>query len=132
MIIKYLFNGIFRFYSYRDPNLVKTFEAFEKALEWVQSTALKFDPLEEAILGLISSMDAPGSPAGDARKTFHNELLGRDLASFKEKRERILAVTVDDVKRVATKYFDGPNARAVVCSENASGDLDSSYLVKAI
>ena len=125
-------NGIFRFYSYRDPNLVKTFEAFEKALEWVQSTALKFDPLEEAILGLISSMDAPGSPAGDARKTFHNELLGRDLASFKEKRERILAVTVDDVKRVATKYFDGPNARAVVCSENASGDLDSSYLVKAI
>ena len=83
-------NGIFRFYSYRDPNLSKTFEEFERAIDWVQNASLSFDPLEEAILGLVSSMDAPGSPAGDARKTFHNTLLGRDLDAYKEKRARIL------------------------------------------
>ncbi len=125
-------NGIFRFYSYRDPNLRKTFEAFDGAIDWVQSTALKFDPLEEAILGLVSSMDAPGSPAGDARKAFHNQLLGRGPNAHKEKRERILAVTVEDVKRVAAKYLNGPNASAVVCSENVSRDLDDRYVVKAI
>lgn len=125
-------NGIFRFYSYRDPNLNKTFEAFQKAIEWVQTTTLSYDPLEEAILGLVSSMDAPGSPAGEARKAFHNGLLGRDASAHREKRSRILAVTVDDVKRVAAQYFNGPCAKAVICSEANAKNLEGHFIVRPI
>jgi Zn-dependent M16 (insulinase) family peptidase len=125
-------NGLFRFYSYRDPNLSKTFDAFQDAIQWLQTTTLNYDALEEAILGLVSSMDAPGSPAGEARKAFHNGLLGRDAISYREKRSRILGVTVEDVKRVAAQYFNGPCARAVICSEANAQKLDSHFVVRPI
>jgi len=125
-------NGLFRFYSYRDPNLNETFDAFSQSIDWIQTADITFDPLEEAILGLVSGMDAPGSPAGDARKAFHNQLLGRDAKAYRAKRSRILAVTIDDIKRVATQYFDGPSARAVICSEARTGELDSDFVIRQI
>ena len=37
-------------------------------------------PLEEAILGVIGSMDKPSSPAGEGKQDFHNRLFGRSHA----------------------------------------------------
>ncbi len=59
-------NGIFRFYSYRDPNLMATFDAFQRSVDWVLDEHLGFELIEESILGIIASLDAPGSPAGEA------------------------------------------------------------------
>ena len=30
-------NGVFNFYSYRDPNLLETYNAFQKSVEWASS-----------------------------------------------------------------------------------------------
>ena len=30
-------NGAFNFYSYRDPNVLQTYEAFEKSIQWAQN-----------------------------------------------------------------------------------------------
>ncbi len=120
-------NGLFRFYSYRDPLLTETFLAFQQSVDWVLTTAIDFSLVEEAILGIVSAIDAPGSPAGDARQAFHNGLHHRDAAHRRLQRARILEVNQHDVKRVAEKYLRGQSSRAVVTSPERSHAIEDTF-----
>ncbi len=95
----------FRFYSYRDPRLAETFKDFEASVDWLLNTEQLPHQLEEAILGLIASMDKPGSPAGEAITACYALLHARTPAFRTKLRERLLAVTLDDLKRVADVYL---------------------------
>tara|TARA_R110000823_G_scaffold130015_12_gene257913 strand:- start:22006 stop:24945 length:2940 start_codon:yes stop_codon:yes gene_type:complete len=95
----------FRFYSYRDPRLAETLADFDGAIRWMLDTAHNFRALEEAILGVISSIDKPSSPAGEAKQHFHNRLYGRSHAERERFRQQILAVSVDDLRRVTDTYL---------------------------
>lgn len=120
-------NGVFRFYSYRDPHLMRTFDAFEQAVDWVINSPIDFDLVEEAILGIVSSIDAPGSPAGQARQAFHQTLFGRNAAHRRAVKQNILNVTVDDIKRVAVKYLQDCSAKAVVTNEEGARLLPDAF-----
>ena len=67
----------FKFYSYRDPRLSETLDDFDKSIDWMLNNNHEWLQVEEAILGVIGTMDKPGSPSGEARHTFHNNLHGR-------------------------------------------------------
>ena len=49
----------FKFYSYRDPRLSETLDDFDKAIDWVLNNEHEYRQLEEAILGVVGSMDKP-------------------------------------------------------------------------
>ena len=105
----------FRFYSYRDPRLAETFQDFEASLAWLMNTEQLPHQLEEAILGLVSGMDKPGSPAGESISACYALLHGRTPAFRKVLRERLLHVSLEDIKRVATQYLiEQKPVRAVV------------------
>ncbi|MFT7247114.1 MAG: Zn-dependent M16 (insulinase) family peptidase [Candidatus Azotimanducaceae bacterium] len=123
-------NGLFRFYSYRDPNLEKTFDSFHKSIDWVRSSDIHFDLVEEAILGIVSSIDAPGSPSGEARQAFHQTLFGRTPQHREEMRKRIIETTVEDIKRVAEVYLTTESSHAVVTHNRTK--LDSTFQVNQI
>ena len=95
----------FRFFSYRDPRLTETLADFNKAVDWMLNTRHEPRLLEEAILGVIATMDKPSSPAGEARKAYYRHLFGETLQLRMEFRQRVLAVTVDDLRRVAETYL---------------------------
>ena len=88
--------------------------------------------IEESILGIISSIDAPSSPAGEARQAFHNNLFGRTGDHRRKMRERILNVSVDDVKKVAGIYLQNDSARAVVTNESQTANLEESFTIHQI
>ncbi|MDS1309672.1 insulinase family protein [Marinobacter xiaoshiensis] len=113
-------NGTFRFFSYRDPRLSETLEDFDKALVWLQETEHEYQELEESILGVIGQLDRPRSPAGAARHAFHNKLFGRSAEQRARFRERVLSVTLEDLKRVATTWLQPAKASTAVVtgSEN--------------
>jgi presequence protease len=125
-------NGLFRFYSYRDPLLNETFDAFKQSVDWVISSKIDFALVEEAILGIISGIDAPGSPAGEARQAFHNELHGRGADKRRERRSRILDVTEKDVQRVAEKYLTQSSCLALVTSEARRSEISEDFVVTSI
>jgi Zn-dependent M16 (insulinase) family peptidase len=125
-------NGIFRFYSYRDPNLMATFDAFQRSVDWVLDENLGFELIEESILGIIASLDAPGSPAGEARQSYHNDMFGRSADHRRQIRQSILRVGTADIKRVAAQYLHGVGARAVVCHDNSVQALPSDFIIKTI
>ncbi len=108
-------NACFKFFSYRDPRLSDTFNDFEQSIQWLLETPHEYQALEEAILGVISSLDKPASPAGDAKQAFHNNLFGRSADQRQKFRQEILAVTVDDLIRVAKCYLTvQENSMAVI------------------
>lgn len=118
----------FRFFSYRDPRLTDTLDDFDRSIDWLLTTKHKWREVEEAILGVISSIDKPGSPSGEAKKAFHNALYGRTKEQRKQFRSRVLDVVLDDLLRVGEKYLKVDNASIAVIT-NASvrqevGDLD--------
>ncbi len=95
----------FRLHSYRDPRLAETFADFNASIEWLFNDPQQPSQLEEAILGLIAGMDKPGSPAGEALRACLSTLHGRSPAHQRALRHALLAVTLDDLKRVAALYL---------------------------
>jgi len=118
--------GSFRFYSYRDPRLTETLSDFDASIEWVLNETHTEEALEEAILGVIGSMDKPGSPAGEAQSDFYVYLHGRSLAYREAFRAKILAVTIEQLKQVARTYLTKENENiAVVTSTSKRGELEA-------
>ena len=111
-------NGTFRFFSYRDPRLAETLDDFDNALQWLQETEHDPQELEESILGVIGQLDKPRSPAGEARHAFHNRLFGRSPEQRARYRERVLAVTIDDLKRVASTWLAPERASTAVITSH--------------
>lgn len=109
----------FRFYSYRDPRLLDTLQDFDASVTWMLDTAHGQQPLEEAILGVIGSLDRPSSPAGEAKRHFHDRLFGRTHEQREQFRQRILAVTLDDLRRVAETYLKPELASTAVISNSS-------------
>jgi presequence protease len=95
----------FRFYSYRDPRLEETLDDYRRAIDWMLGNGHDHEQLEEAILGVISSLDKPSSPAGTAKQAFHNELFGRSKSERAAFRQRVLEVGIEDLKTVTQRYL---------------------------
>ena len=112
----------FRFYSYRDPRLSETLDDFDASLRWLRETKHSEQALEEAILGVIGSIDKPGSPAGEAKTTYQAELFGRTREKRELFRSRIVEVTLADLLRVADLYLKVEEASIGVVSYAAQHD----------
>lgn len=114
----------FRFFSYRDPRLDATLDDFDRALDWVMSGNHEEHHLEEAILGVIATMDKPSSPAGEAKQAFYNHLFERSLESRMQFRRRVLATTLEDLRTVTARYF-APDRASIGIISNRENIADS-------
>ncbi|WP_439107494.1 insulinase family protein [Congregibacter sp.] len=118
----------FRFYSYRDPRIEGTLNDFDESIEWMATGDHNATGLEEAILGVISNIDKPGSPAGEAKQDFHNRRFGRNHEQRMAFRQRILDVTLDDLKRVSAEYLVPENASIAVVTGSSAHSDSAEYL----
>lgn len=118
-------NACFKFYSYRDPRVEGTFDDFRQSVDWLLNQSQNDALVEQAILGLIGSLDRPGSPAGEAKQTYHMERAGRTLAMRQQYRERLLATTWADVQRVADQYLrEQTGSQAVIAPRGTQATAD--------
>ncbi len=113
----------FRFFSYRDPRLSDTLEDFDRAISWLLESEHPARRLEEAILGVIASMDKSNSPAGEAKQAFYNHLFGRTLEQRSEFRQRVLQTTVEDLRSVGERYFSPERASIGIITDSRSAEL---------
>lgn len=119
--------GAFRLYSYRDPRLSETLLDFDAAIDWLARTRPEAQAVEEAVLGVVASLDKPGSPAGEAKAAFHNRLFGRSDEVRRRFRASILSVNGDDLQRVGAKYLKPELASTAVMSD-AGGVAEAKKL----
>lgn len=96
--------GIMSFYSFRDPNTTETIKIFDKAAEWVEDGSEYTDKdIEESKLGVFQDIDKPVAPG---KRGIGHFTLGETDDMREEYRIRLLEVTIDDVKQVASKYLN--------------------------
>lgn len=110
-------NGVFRFYSYRDPRLVETLKDFDRSIEFLLGEKQNPEHLEQAILGVMADIDKPKSPAREAFQDYLSTLQGRTHTFRQQLRERILNVTLADLQRVAKTYLCQNGKIAVLTNE---------------
>ena len=107
-------------------NGLMSLDDFRRAIDWMLTTPHEYLPLEEAILGVISSLDKPASPAGTAKQAFHNELFGRDKAQRARFRQQVLNVSIEQLVEVTRRYLADTALASigVVSSKTHQADLE--------
>ena len=119
-------NGAMRFYSYRDPRLAETLADFDGAITWFMEERHEERQLEEAILRVLSDIDRPGSPAGEAISAYFGTRHGRTPAYRRAVRRAVMGVSKDDLMRVAERYLRGATGSIAVVSNEATIESNSS------
>ena len=94
--------GIFGFYSYRDPNPLNTLKVMSNAGRWAVDKKWSDRDLEDAKISVFQGVDAP--------KAVNQEGMGYFLHGITEdmrqkRREQLLDVTKDQVREVAQKFI---------------------------
>ena len=122
----------FLFYSYRDPKCKETFEEFSNSRKWALQN-ISHDQLEEGILGVVSSIDKPLSPAGEAGSDFSSLIQNKSQAERLEFRARVKETKLEDLHNMAAKYFNSNSKKAVLAGEGFQESLkDEGFEIKVI
>lgn len=93
-------SGNLYLYSYRDPNIASTLEAFKDAVQTVVDEDFDEEDLEEAKLEIIQALDAPTAPGSRGETAYSWFREGRTQEMRQAYRERLLALTCEEVARV--------------------------------
>jgi Zn-dependent M16 (insulinase) family peptidase len=102
-------SGTFYFGSYRDPNIVRTYDTYDQAVRWVTDGEMDAEALKEAILGACGDVDPLESPDIKGRREATNRITGFTREERERFKQRLLQVTADDLRRVARAYLSVVN-----------------------
>ncbi|XP_006000818.1 presequence protease, mitochondrial isoform X1 [Latimeria chalumnae] len=127
---KLSYNGIFAFYSYRDPNSVATLAAFTSGIDWAKSGKFTQQDIDEAKLSVFSTVDAPIAPADKGLNRF---LYGITDEMKQRHREQLFAVTHESLVHVASKYLafgQSTHGVSILGPENENIAKDPSWVIR--
>ncbi len=94
-------SGVFYLGSYRDPNLIKTYEIYKGLVTFINEIDLDDREIVKYIIGTISQLDTPMTPSMKGERAlnmFMSEITEEDFA---KERAEILSVKVQDLKDIA-------------------------------
>ncbi len=89
------------FASYRDPNLGKTNEIYEKIPEYLEHFQADEQEMTRYIIGTFSSVDAPLTPAGKTGRSATAYLTGVTEEMLQKEREEILNAGQEDIRNLS-------------------------------
>jgi Zn-dependent M16 (insulinase) family peptidase len=102
---KLSFDGMFSFFSYRDPNSTATIETFDKTHDFItknMGTIIDEQALFESKLGVLQQLDAPVSKLEMGIENFK---YGVNHELFTQQRDGVLKTTLKDLSDVAERYL---------------------------
>ena len=89
------------FVSYRDPNLGKTLEIYEKAAEAIAGFTADERTMTQYIIGAISDLDMPMNPAAKGLRSLSAYMTGVTEEMMQKERDELLAATQEDIRKLA-------------------------------
>ena len=108
-------SATFYFGSYRDPNIIRTYDVFDQAVRWVTDQEIDAEALKEAILGACGDVDPLESPDIKGRREATNKATCFTREARERFKQRLLQVTADDLRKVTHAYLiAGPAVQTTV------------------
>jgi Zn-dependent M16 (insulinase) family peptidase len=95
-----LTSGNFSFLSYRDPNLLKTLDAYDGASKALNA-GIGDNDLTRSIIGVIGDMDGYEFPDAKGYSSMWRQLTGTTEALRQQRRDEVLNTSVADFKALA-------------------------------
>ena len=90
--------GNMAFVSYRDPNLTETLKAFNEAPDFIKSFDVSDREMTKYIIGTISNLDMPLTPASKGEKALGMYMRGITKEDRQRERDEVLATNVETIK----------------------------------
>lgn len=89
------------FVSYRDPNLSKTIDIYEKAAEAIANFTADERTMTQYIIGAISDLDMPLTPAAKGLRSLSAYMTGVTEEMLQQERNELLAATQEDIRELS-------------------------------
>ncbi len=89
------------FVSYRDPNLGKTLDIYEKAAETIEQFNADERTMTQYIIGAISDLDMPLNPAAKGLQSLSAYMTGLTKEIMQKERDELLAATEEDIRALS-------------------------------
>ncbi|MCI8372995.1 MAG: insulinase family protein [Lachnospiraceae bacterium] len=89
------------FVSYRDPNLEKTLEVYKKAPEFIRNSKFDQRAMTQFIIGAVSDLDRPLTPASKGRRSYQAYVQGIDEEMIQKERDELLGITPEILSSLA-------------------------------
>lgn len=96
-------SGNFYFYSYRDPNVISTFKAFNESVETVVMGEFDEIDIEEAKFEIIQGLDSPVSPGSQAEIAYGWMREGRTIEIRQAFRDKLLRLNKIEIVQAVEK-----------------------------
>lgn len=114
----------FKFFSYRDPCCAKTIETFHSSKQWLKKHAKKRH-LDEAVLNVVSSIDKPLTPLGEAKTNFSENYSQRSARSKNAFRKNIINAKLKEVIDAGLEMFEGEYSLSAIGSDRYSSEMEN-------
>ncbi len=89
------------FASYRDPKLSETMDVYKKTAEYLESYDEEEREILKTIIGTISGMDTPLTPAMKGRRSMSAYLSNTPIEEMQKDRDQVLACSCEDIRKTA-------------------------------
>ena len=87
--------------SYRDPNLNETNQVFEHTADYVEHFETTDRDMTKYIIGTVSEMDTPLTPAAAGNRSMSAWLTHTEPADLQRTRDEVLDATAEDIRALA-------------------------------
>lgn len=94
----YMRGGDTYFVSYRDPNLGKTNQIYDKIPEYIENFEADERDMTKYIIGTVSDMDTPLNPSAKGARSMTAYLQGLTETDLQKERDQVLNVSAADIR----------------------------------
>lgn len=94
----YMRGGDTYFVSYRDPNLGKTNEIYDKIPEYIENFEADERDMTKYIIGTVSDMDTPLNPSAKGARSMTAYLQGLTETDLQKERDQVLNASAADIR----------------------------------
>jgi len=107
-------NGNMSVVSYRDPNLRKTNEVYEKIADYIRDFDVSERDMTKFVIGAVSALDMPLSPSQRGQRGLHMYMEGVSEEVLQKERDEVLNATPDDIRKLSD-LIDGVMKQNCLC-----------------
>lgn len=113
------------FTSYRDPNLMETYEIYKNAASYVANFDADERDMTKYVIGAISKLDAPLTPVAEGNYSFASYIIGLNDDDLQRDRDQVLATDVETIRSLAP-YVEATISNDVICAVGGEAKLEAA------
>lgn len=102
------------FASYRDPNLKKTLDIYDKAASYFANFTADDRTMTKYIIGTIADLDSPLNPSARGARSLSGYMTNLTIDMLEKERQEILTATDEDIRKLAG-YLENIMSRGNIC-----------------